>query len=74
MISQIVCLIYLKTKNYENVLIGKTVNLCFKNFHQHKGTKYNFLDYQLHFNKGDQFSKLNEEGLQIIKDLGIYFS
>ena len=34
-----------------------------KKDHQLKGTKFNFLDYQLQFIKAYQFIKLNEEGL-----------
>ena len=34
-----------------------------KHDHQKKGTKFNFLDYQLQFNKACQFIKLNEKGL-----------
>ena len=34
-----------------------------KKDHQKKGTKNNFLDYQLQFIKAYQFIKLNEEGL-----------
>ena len=33
-----------------------------KRDHQKKGTKFNFLDYQLQFIKAYQFIKLNEEG------------
>ena len=31
--------------------------------HSQKGVKFNFLDYQLQFNKAYQFLKLNEEGV-----------
>ena len=34
-----------------------------KNDHKRKGTKFNFLEYQVQFIKACQFLKLNEEGL-----------
>ena len=33
-----------------------------KQYHQQKGTKYDFLDYQLQIIEACQFLKLNEEG------------
>ena len=42
----------------------KTPQPLFKKIHSHKGPKFNFLDYQLHFFKAYQFMKLkDEEGL-----------
>ena len=35
--------------------------LLLKHDHQQKGTKFNFLDYQIQFIKAYQFIKLNEE-------------
>ena len=39
----------------------KNTQLLLKEVHQQKGTKFNFLDYQLQFIKVYQFLKLNEE-------------
>ena len=39
----------------------KNTQPLFKKDHQLKGTKFNFLDYQLHFIKTYQSIKLNEE-------------
>ena len=41
----------------------KNTQPLLKHDHQKKGTKFNFLDYQLHFIKAYQFLKINEEGL-----------
>ena len=40
---------------------GKNTQPLLKKVHQQKGTKFNFLDYQLQFIKAYQFLKLNEE-------------
>ena len=40
----------------------KNTQPLLKEVHQQKGTKFNFLDYQLQFTKAYQFIKLNEEG------------
>ena len=40
----------------------KNTQPLFKQGHQKKSTKYNFLDYQLQFIKASQFIKLNEKG------------
>ena len=39
----------------------KNTQTSLKQDQQHKGTKYNFLDYELQFNKAYQFLKLKEE-------------
>ena len=41
----------------------KNTQPLLKHDHQKKGTKFNFLDYQLQFIKAYQFLNLNEEGL-----------
>ena len=40
----------------------KNTQLLLQHDHQKKGTKFNFLYYQLQFIKAYQFIKLNEEG------------
>ena len=39
----------------------KNTQPLLKQDRQHKGTKYNFLDYQLHFIEAYQFIKLNDQ-------------
>ena len=45
------------------VLIGKNTQPLLKEIPPPKGTKNNFLDYQLQFIQPHQFLRLNEEGL-----------
>ena len=41
----------------------KNTQPLLKHDHNQRGTKFNFLDYQLQFIKANQFLKINEEGL-----------
>ena len=52
-----------KNEELREALIWKNTRPLLKKIHQHKGTKFNFIDYQLQFIKAYQFIKLNEEGL-----------
>ena len=53
-----------KDEELKEAFSWKNTQPLLKQEHQHKGTKYNFLDYQLQFVKAYQFIKLNEqEGL-----------
>ena len=47
----------------KEVWCWKNTQPLLKQDHQHKGAKYNFLDYRLQFIKTCQHSKLNEERL-----------
>ena len=52
-----------KDEEIEEAFSWKNTQPLLKHDHQKKGTKFNFLDYQLQFIKAYQFIKLNEEGL-----------
>ena len=52
-----------KDEELKEAFSWKNTQPSLKHDHQKKGTKFNFLDYQLQFIKADQFIKLNEEGL-----------
>ena len=51
-----------KEEELREAFSWKNTQPLLKNDHQKKGTKFNFLDYQLQFIKAYQFNKLNEEG------------
>ena len=48
-----------KDKELKEHSIGKILNPYSNKNHRQKGTKFNFLDYQLHFIKAYHFLKLN---------------
>ena len=50
-----------KDEELREAFIWKNTQPLLKEVHQQKGTKFNFLDYQLQFIKAYQFIKLNEE-------------
>ena len=52
-----------KDEELKEAFNWKNTQPLLKHDHQKKGTKFNFLDYQLQFIKAYQFIKLNEEGL-----------
>ena len=52
-----------KEEELKEAFNWKNTQPLLKHKHQQKGTKINFLDYQLHIIKAYQFLKLNEEGL-----------
>ena len=56
-----------KDEELREAFSWKNTHPLLKHDHQKKGTKFNFLDYQLQFLKAYQFIKLDEEGLK--KDL-----
>ena len=51
-----------KDEELKEAFSWKNTQPLLKHDHHQKGTKFNFLDYQLHFIKAYQFIKLNEEG------------
>ena len=59
-----ICLFDLsKEEKFREAFCWKNTQPLVKHDHQQKGTKFNFLDYQLQFIKAYQFIKLNEERL-----------
>ena len=57
------CLFHVsKDEELSEAFSWKNTQLLLKHDYQKKGTKNNFLDYQLQFIKAYQFLKLNEEG------------
>ena len=57
-----ICLFDLsKDEELKEAFNWKNTQPLLKKDHQLKGTKFNFLDYQLHFIRAYQFIKLNEE-------------
>ena len=50
-----------KEEELKEASFWKNTQPLLKHDHQNKGIKFKFLDYQLHFMKAYQFSKLNEE-------------
>ena len=50
-----------KEEELKEAFSGKNTLPLLKHNHQQKGTKFNFLDYQLQFMKSYQFLNLNEE-------------
>ena len=50
-----------KDEELKEAFSWKNTQPLLKHDHQLKGTKFNFLDYQLQFIKACQFLKLNEE-------------
>ena len=57
-----ICLIDVsKDKELREAFSWKNTQPLLKRDHQKKGTKFNFLDYQLQFFKAYQFIRLNEE-------------
>ena len=52
-----------KDEKLKEAFSWKNTKPLLKQDHQQKGTKYNFLDYQLQFIKEYQFLEFNEEGL-----------
>ena len=52
-----------KDEELKEAFNWKNTQPLLKEVHQQKGTKFNFLDYQLQFIKAYQFLKINEEGL-----------
>ena len=51
-----------KDEDLREAFCWKITQPLLKQDHQHKVTKYYFLDYQLQFIRACQFFKLNEEG------------
>ena len=51
-----------KDEELKEAFHWKNTQPLLKHDHQKKGTKFNFLDYQLQFTKAEQFIKLNEKG------------
>ena len=51
-----------KDEELREAFTWKNTQPLLKNDHQKKGTKFNFLEYQLQFIKAYQFIKLNEDG------------
>ena len=51
-----------KDEEIKEAFSWKNTQPLVKHDHQLKGTKFNFLDYQLQFIEADQFVRLNEEG------------
>ena len=51
-----------KDEELREAINWKNTQLLLKEFHQQKGIKFNFLDYQLQIIKADQFIKLYEGG------------
>ena len=51
-----------KDEELKDAFCWKITQHLLKHDHQLRGTKFKFLDYQLHFIKVYQFLKLNEEG------------
>ena len=60
MSNQSICYIS-KEEELKEAFSWKNTQALLKKDHQQKGTKFNFLDYQLQFIKAYQFVKLNEE-------------
>ena len=58
-----ICLFDIYNDELKLAFSWKITQPLLKHDHQKKGTKFNFLDYQLQFIKTYQFIKLNEEGL-----------
>ena len=57
-----ICLFILsKEEELREAFSWKNTQPLLKQDHRQKGTKFNFLDYQLQFIKAYQFIKLNEE-------------
>ena len=52
-----------KDAEFRKAFSWQNTQLLLKHDHQKKGIKFNFLDYQLQFNKAYQFLKINEERL-----------
>ena len=50
-----------KENELKEAFCWKITQPLLKQDHQHKGTKYSFLDYQLQFIEAYQFLKLNEQ-------------
>ena len=50
-----------KDEDLKEAFSWKNTQPLLKQDHRQKGTKFNFLDYQLQFIKAYQFSKLNDE-------------
>ena len=50
-----------KDKELKEAFNWKNTQPLLKQDHQHKGKKFNFLDYQLQFSKAYQFLKLNDK-------------
>ena len=58
-----ICLFDLsKDEELREAVCWKNIQPLLKKDHQYKGTKFNFLDYQLQFIKAYQYWKKNEEG------------
>ena len=51
-----------KVKKLSEAFNWKKTQTLLKQDHQHRGTKFTFIDYQLQFFKAYQFIKLREEG------------
>ena len=51
-----------KDEELKEAFRWETTQPLLKEVHDRKGTKFNFLDYQLQFIKAYQFLRLNEEG------------
>ena len=57
-----ICLVDVsKDEELKEAFSWKITQALLKHDHQLKGTKFNFLDYQLHFMKAYQFIKLNDQ-------------
>ena len=52
-----------KEEELKEAFSWKNTQPLLKHDHQQKGTKFNFLDYQLQFIKAYQFLKWNGEGI-----------
>ena len=51
-----------KDEKLKKAFNWKNTQPLLKKIHSHKGTKFNFLDYELQFIKAYQFLNLNEKG------------
>ena len=51
-----------KDEELKEAFSWKNTRPLLKQGHRQKGTKFNFLDYEIQFNKAYQFIKLNEKG------------
>ena len=61
-VKPIICMFDVsKDEELREAFYWKNTQPLFKHDHQKKGTKFDFLDYQLQFIKAYQFIKLNEE-------------
>ena len=58
-----ICMFDASKEELKEAFSWKNTQPLLKHDHQQKGTKFNFLDYQLQFIKAYQFLKINEEGI-----------